>query len=112
MTRKELVVAAGGGLLHSAELGSSEASYWGGLYRRPGLTCAEIHSAVSRDLASVATLVMCERDVSPAYPPGISSTGPSLAAALLAYLSAASLLAAPLCAGTHRMVTSLSREDA
>ena len=42
-----------------------------------GLTCLEIHSAVSRDLASAATLVMCERDVSVAYPFGRSSTGSS-----------------------------------
>ena len=36
----------------------------GGLYRRLGLTCLEIHSAVSRDLVSVATPVMCEKEVS------------------------------------------------
>ena len=47
----------------------------GGRYRRSGLTCTAIHSSASRDLASVATLVMCERDVSSAYPSGMSSAG-------------------------------------
>ena len=67
-----------------------------------------IHSLVSLDLASVATLVMCERDVSAAYPSGMASTGSSPVAALFAYRSATSLPVAPLCAGTHRMVTLLS----
>ena len=51
---------------------------------------------------------MCEREVSAAYPSGNPSTGYSPVAALFAYLSATSLLAAPLCAGTHQMVTLLS----
>ena len=67
-----------------------------------------IHSFVSLDLASVATLVMCERDVSVSYPSGMASTDSSLVAALFAYLSATSFSGAPLCAGTHRMVTLLS----
>ena len=67
-----------------------------------------IHSLVSLDLASVATLVICERDVSAAYPSGMASTGPSPVAALFAYRSATSLPVAPLCAGTHRMVTLFS----
>ena len=67
-----------------------------------------IHSVVSLDLASVATLVMCEWDVSVSHPSGMASTGSSLVAALFAYLSATSLPVAPLCAGTHRMVTLLS----
>ena len=75
-----------------------------GLHRRSAL-CPEIHSAVSRDLASVATLVMWERDVLSLYPSGIS-TAASPVAAPLAYSSAASLLLAPLFAGTHRTVTS------
>ena len=80
----------------------------GGLYRRSGLTCAEIHSAVSRDLASVWTLVMCERDVSSAYPSGNSSTGSSpWSPSLRIYPSATSLPATPLCPESHRMVTSL-----
>ena len=54
------------------------------------------------------TLVMCERDVSLAYPSGKSSTGSSPVTALFAYLSATSLPAAPLCAGIQRMVTLLS----
>ena len=57
----------------------------GGLYRRSGRTCAVIYSLVSLDLASVATLVMCERDVSAAYPSGMGSTGSSPVAALFAY---------------------------
>ena len=64
-----------------------------------------IRSLVSLDLASVATLVMCERDDSVAYPSGMASTGSSPVAALFAYRSATSLPVAPLCAGTHRMVT-------
>ena len=79
----------------------------GGAYRLSGRTWALIHSVVPLDLASIATLVMCERDVSSAYPSGISSVGLDLAAAALAYLSATSFPAAPLCAGTHRMVTVL-----
>ena len=67
-----------------------------------------IHSLVSLDLASVATLVMCERDVSVSYPSGKASTVFSLVAALFAYWSATSLPVTPLCAGTHRMVTLLS----
>ena len=54
------------------------------------------------------TLVMWERDVSTAYPSGMVSTGSSPAAALFALRSATSLPEAPLCAGTHRMVTLLS----
>ena len=59
---------------------------------------AVIHSVVSLDLASVATLIMCERDVSAAYPSGMASPGSSPVAALFAYLSATSLPVAPLCA--------------
>ena len=77
----------------------------GGLHRRSAL-CLEIHSAVSRDLASVATLVLWERDVWSLYPSRIS-TAASPVAAPLAYLSATSLLLAPLFAGTHQRVTSL-----
>ena len=68
-----------------------------------------IHSLVSLDLASVATLIMCERDVSAAYPSGTSPTESSPVAALFACLLATSLPAAPLCAGAHRMATFLAR---
>ena len=51
---------------------------------------------------------MCERDVSSAYPSGISSTGSSPVDALFANRSATSLPMAPLWAGTHRSVTLFS----
>ena len=68
------------------------------MYLRSGLTCPAIHSAVSWDLASEATLDMCNRDVSLTYPSGVSSTGASPVVALFAYLSATSSPVAPLCA--------------
>ena len=51
---------------------------------------------------------MCEKDVSLAYSSGITSTGSSPVAAPFAYQSDTSLQVAPLCAVTHRTVTSLS----
>ena len=57
---QKLAVEAGEGLSHMTELGAAEVSSRRGLYRRPALTCSAIHSAVSRDTASVATLVMGE----------------------------------------------------
>ena len=96
MTKFELKVTADEGLPHASELGPSETS------SRRG-PVPPLWSHVPRDplrrLAgpgSVATLVICERDVSSAYPSRIPSTGASPAAALFAYLTATSLPAAPL----------------
>ena len=54
---------------------------------------------------------MWEMEVTSRYPSGMLSPRASLMATTVAYLPATSLPRAPLCAGTHRMVTSLSRED-
>ena len=56
----------------------------------------------------MATLVIREREVSSQYPSRTSSPGSLPMAAAFAYSSGTSLPLAPLRAGTHRMVTSLS----
>ena len=70
-----------------------------------------IRSAEARDLASVAERVMRERQASVRSPSGTSSSlhGAVRLAAALAYESARSLPATLPCAGTQRIVTSLSR---
>ena len=101
-------MVSGEGPFHPAELGGRRPRPEGGLYRRSAFTYPETHAAVSRDLASAATLAMWERKVSLQYPSGASSPGALPAAPAFAYLSATSLPLAPLCAATHRVVTSLS----
>ena len=66
-----------------------------------------IQPVVALDLASVATLVMCAKDVSSAYPSSNLSLGALPVAAFFAYWSATSFPSAPACAGTQRMVTLL-----
>ena len=106
--RQELVVAAGEGLPHSSELGSSEAAPRRGPISSLGPNVLRDPLRRPPGPCLGGDPGHCERDVSPTYPSGTSSTGSSPVAALLAYLSATSLPVAPLCAGPHRMVTSLS----
>ena len=65
-----------------------------------------IHSAVARDLASVAVRVMHEREASSINSLGVASSwhGADRSAAALAYLSAVSFPSTPTWEGTHRMV--------
>ena len=69
------MAAASHPLAYSAELFSSEPAPGRPLYRCEALTVLAIHSAVVRDLASVETLVMCERLVSQRYWSGIPFLG-------------------------------------
>ena len=106
MARKELVVPSGKPLCCAGAGGGGE-----GLYRRSAQMWPEIHSAEARDLALAADLVLYERPA-----PCPSSSGPSSSlhgaarlAAALANSSAFSLLGIPLCAGTQRTATPVSR---
>ena len=108
MTRQGLVAAVGAGLPHCAELGAAETSSRGGPL--PSLGSHVLRDPLRRlagpGLGGDSCHVGEGRLVT--VPSGISSTGASPVAALFAYSSAISLPLAPLCAGTHWMITSLS----
>ena len=78
----------------------------GGLYRRSARTWSVIHSAVARDLASVAVRIMYESEASSSSSPGVASSwhGADRSAAALACLSAISLPSIPTWEGTQRTV--------
>ena len=88
MPRKELVVAAGEGFLVGRRCFRRRPLPEGGLYRRPVLTRLEIHSAVTRDLASVEAPGICERLAPHMYSSGTSLQGALASAAALEYSSA------------------------